>query len=62
MSFPRIGTFTLPTMTYLSASLSIHMRGEGYYGYVPQKIQIDFECAESEDNVRFIHSERTGPR
>jgi hypothetical protein len=38
---------------YVTASLSLHMHG-GYYMNVPQKVQIDFECAESDDNVRFL--------
>ena len=37
----------------VTASLSLHMHG-GYYMNVPQEIQIDFECAESDDDVRFI--------
>lgn len=32
----------------VSPSLSLHMHG-GYYMNVPQKVQIDFECAESDD-------------
>jgi hypothetical protein len=38
---------------YVTASLSLHMHG-GYYMNVPQMVQIDFECVESGDDVRFI--------
>jgi hypothetical protein len=38
---------------YVTASLSLHMHG-GYYMNVPQNVRIDFECAESDDDVRFI--------
>ncbi|KAF8504504.1 hypothetical protein F5888DRAFT_1799202 [Russula emetica] len=34
----------------ISPSLSLHMHG-GYYMNVPQKVQIDFECAESDDDA-----------
>lgn len=51
MSLSHMGPCT--AIYSVTASLSLHMHG-GYHMNVPQKVQIDFECAESDDNVRFI--------
>ena len=42
----------------ITASLSLHMHG-GYYMNVPQRVQINLECAESDDDVRSFQIHKT---
>lgn len=49
---------TLHSFIVSTASLSLHMHG-GYYMNVPQTVQIDFECAESDDDVRSFRFHKT---
>ena len=56
MSLPRIGASKLANHdVHLSASLSLHMRG-GHYMDMPQRVQMKFQCAESDDDVRSFRS------